>query len=337
MPTHHRRSRSLRALALAALALCLAATPADAQFGALKKKISKAVTGKSDSAATVSAGSGSSGGASCDESDPVVTNELIDGYLRSLAARDAEIRKMAQEDTPTGRYYAAFLKREAAEARLAEYRAGRGPDYARYQELNKKGMAGDAAAMQQAMQVEQELSPERIKLPELEWDNQRKADTRLDRVMAEASGFDKCDWPVVMEFFPRAAGVVVDNPNPKGEQLNTGWRSSPLSADEVKVLRARRPELAKAFGWELPEAKAAAEKRKQEQAKREFAEANPMAACMEREMKPFNDKIEKRQAELEAAQKRGDTAALMAFSQEMQAAQLAAAQKCAAQQPQDDE
>src|SRR5207249_4697228 len=107
-------------------------------------------------------------------------------------------------------------------------------------------------------------------------------------------------------------------------EINIG-RPTGLTPPELAALKARRVELARllALGYQPDASQRAVEDAAGPQ-------TGPLAyqKCLEREMKPINDWAEAHKAELESAQKRGDTAALMAFANRQTQAGAAAQQKC---------
>ena len=99
------------------LALLAAASPAQAQLGGLKKKLTDKVTKKPDTALVA----GGASQAKCDKSTMVITSDVVDRYLKGMAARDAEIKKIAREPGPNQGYFTAVAKREAIEKRKREF------------------------------------------------------------------------------------------------------------------------------------------------------------------------------------------------------------------------
>ena len=124
----NRRSFAIgRIVAVLLVALALA-TPASAQFGALKKKLKgdaaakaaeKAVGGDASEAAPTDKGAAASAAAPAGQTGGavVMTPEMVDRLIAGLKAGKAEREKAKTEDTPYGRYLKAQAAYDVAKAK----------------------------------------------------------------------------------------------------------------------------------------------------------------------------------------------------------------------------
>lgn len=300
----------------------LALSPAEAQFGSLGKKI---LGKKAEKQVEQKAGVAP---AACSEEELIIDEALVGRYLASLRARDQEITALSKEGGETGRYYAAVLRRRELARREQAFQRNQGPDYERYKALYARGMQGDGAAMQEAMRIPPSLDPDQVPLPSLDWKTQRSADGRLEKAMAGGGEFTPCEWTQVVEVLPRAAALIVQNPEPRGDDLRLPYRQTPLSPAEVAALRGNRLALAEALGMDP---RTEAEKRRDQEAAAlaQQPPKSPYQACLEKELMATQKYFEANKDKLEKAQAAGDQATLMEFAQKQQEATMAAAQKCA--------
>src|SRR5258708_40225632 len=72
-----------------------------------------------------------------------VGEDVVSRYVRALGARDAEIRRVARENTPEGRYFARMLLHDSLARRHAAFRRHFGPDWERYQQLQRVPPSND--------------------------------------------------------------------------------------------------------------------------------------------------------------------------------------------------
>jgi hypothetical protein len=239
---------------------------------------------------------------------------------------------VAKENSPTGRYYAAIAKRLELARRRADFRAQVGSDYARQQELQKKGMStGDAATLQEAAMIEQNLDENKVELPETSWDAQKAGNDRIDAAMQRAGNFDACDWTSVTDVMPTIAYQLATDPDVKAADIHVG-RPTGVTPDEVQAVRAKRVELARLLGTQYRTDAQLAKEKENQRAASAPASAGPMGPyneCMQTEMKPINDYVEKHKAELDAAQEKNDMTKLMQFADTQQKIMAKASMKCA--------
>lgn len=312
-----RRSRSRRWSAVSCLLLlALIPQPAHAQFGSLKKKL----LGKKDPPAQSQQQVGIQ--------RVVITPAIVAAYLRALQGKEAEMRKMAQENSPTGHYYAALLKSREVTRRQNDFRAGVGPEAERYRKLvNQFRQANDTTYWNQAVRLEQEIEGAQASEPslgDLDWQAQTQANDRIQEAMRKAAGDDISPggWLFLVDRMPILVWAFADDPNPPRDKLGGDWTD-----DELAAVRAQRVALARADA--LPyRTDAEIEKKRQEEEhqKQVEAAADKQQSCMEGEISEAYQ--EKLKSELEAAQKAGDTQKMMALSQAYAAKAQAAMQKC---------
>lgn len=296
-----------------ALVLLLTAVPlAHAQLGGLKKKATKLVTGK-DTVAVAGQGAAQP---KCDASSMVITTDVVDHYLLSMAARDAEMKKLAKEPGKTGAYYAALLKRQEVVRRKAEYDLHRGPDWDKAKALKQRLIKGDGTAAREQAALEESLQPGRVEQPEPDWENVAKGSARVDSTMRVAGGFSVCDWKDLSERLPWMVGLLLDDPNTKDLQ---GFGT----AKDAAVIRPRLPELAQALQLTLvtaeDRARLQADAEADAKAKKEAEEQGPTtgdaeADCKTRVQMKWAKDHEK---ELDAAQKKQDMTTMLRLSQEL--------------------
>lgn len=296
-------------LAFLAITLVFAVVPAThAQLGGLKKKVVDKATGR-DTVAVAGKGTAKP---KCDASSMVITSDVVDRYLKGLAAQEALMQKLAKEPGPTGAYYAAVLKRQAVQRRRDEYDLHRGPDWQKQQALTKRLMAGDTAAIRASATLGESLEPSHVEVPQLSWDDQQQGNARMDSTMKAAGQFTDCDWLSLGERLPRLAWTLIDDPDSKAFK---DWGT----ASEAAAVRPRVVELARAMQikYVSPADKARLAK--------EEADAKAAAAAPPTTGDPFLDCVAKAQAEwakrhkaeMDKAQESQDVAALMSISIQM--------------------
>jgi hypothetical protein len=295
-----------------ALALLLTAVPvANAQFGGLKKKALDKATGK-DTVATAAKAK-----PKCDASSMAITGDVVDRYLKSLAAAGAEMQKLAKEPGKTGAYYSALLQYQAVQKRRAEYDLHKGPDWEKRKAL-KKRLNSDitsgkdpTATIQEDQALTESLNPGRVEIPDIDWQSQQRGNFRMDSTQQAAGKFSECDWTDLGERLPRMVGILVDDPKAKDFQ---GYGTE----KDAAAIRPRIPELARALGltYVTPEDQA----RLDADAKAEKAAAtstgNPQTDCM---TKAHEKWAKAHQAELDAAQAKNDIDTVMKLSMDLNA------------------
>ena len=282
--------------------LLVLASPAHAQLGGLKKKVADKIK-KPDTTAVAGGGKSKP---KCDNSSVVITGDVVEGYLKALAARSAEIRKISREPGPFGEYYAASLKREAVQRRKTEFDLRRGPDWERYKGIYLKMVKGDQEALKAQQALADSLDPNKIQVPNLEWESQQKGNARLDSVAIATSGVSACDWggKGLGERMPRLVNILVNDPNAKDFQ---GYGTP----QEAAAVKARIGELSTALGYNRGDQPTAAEKAHIKEEDEKLVESSMMTgdAYTDCATKVQRDFSKKHQAELDKASKDRDMAA----------------------------
>lgn len=316
----HRCIRFATCGALAALALGVT-VPARAQgiLGRVRDRARQAASGNAQPAAAPH----------CDNTTPPITADVVTRYVRGLEARDAELRRLAQQNSPVGRYLAAQLVNDSMERRRNDLAAGTGRDYARRQALQQRMMTGDASAVQAMSAQAQELEA-RVPMPTVDWASMNAANTRLDTIQLQAGGFGVCEWNGVMEVIPSIANQIASNPGLGASELIVlGYRPNGLSEAEATAIRAHRMDLIRLLKLNYKSDEMIA----REQAERAHRDSmttqmNTWSACRQRVMGPAaspmaganQDSMRVWAAQAQDAQKRGDQATMMAIAQKMQMA-----------------
>lgn len=302
--------RRLPAAGLSLVLLLTIPTAMQAQLGGLKKKLADKVTGKQPDTTVATGATGSK--PKCDKSTLVITGDVVDRYLKALAARTAEIRRIAREPGPVGAYYAAYLKREDIERRKSEFDLRRGPDWERYKVLYPKFAKGDQAAMREQRGLMDSLDASRVEVPELEWEAQRKNGARIDSLMMAASGISYCDWSGngIGDRMPMLVNLLYNDPDTRDLR---GY-GTPLEGAAVK---ARLTELAAGLGYSRGRSPTQAEKAHIAEEDEKLQRAamltgDPYTDCVTRVQQDF---VKKHQAEMDKASKDKDAAASMRLAQ----------------------
>jgi hypothetical protein len=291
--------RTLAAVLLAATLLHPA--PVSAQLGGIKKRVTDRVAGRTDTTKAKPA---------CDASGLVITADVVDRYIKSFTARDAELTRVAREPGETGQYWTAWLKRRDIERRKREYDLHRGPDYQKLRALQARFMGGDASAQREQQALVEELNPNRIELPDLGWETQQQGNQRADKAQREAGGFSECDWTNgIVERLPRMTYSLLDG-SADGERLalETGTKA------EVAALKARIPDLARvmelSYQTEAERRQIAKEDSLANQRMLE-SQLGPERSCA---VRASNEFMARHKAEFDQANEKGDTAALTRLS-----------------------
>jgi hypothetical protein len=315
------RRYALLALCAAAIVASLLPPTLAAQIGGrIRSAVTNAAQGQQQPPAPV-------------KPEPVaITAQVVTNYEKALGAMSRERERLSHENTPAGRYYAAQFRKEAFDRRLAEYRAKRGPDYEREQQLFARISRGDTTAIQAYTHVN-EWQGQNPEVPDLEWSDQQAATAHMDSVGMQAAGYSAGEWMYLGEKIPVVAWYVSDRKMTDSAVAEMTERTG-LKAAEVRAIGARRIELARAAGWPFKTDEELAAERAGEanRSQREAAAADPTKdynACFSQEMKPIMDEADRRKAELDAARQAGDMTKLVDFANRVSAAQMAATQKCA--------
>lgn len=291
------------------LGIALLSTPiAHAQVGGVIKKKAPAVPNVPGTTAPTTTAAAKP---KCEASKMVINSDIVNRYLQSFAARDAEIQKLAKEPGATGAYYSALLKRQAIQKRKAEFDLQRGPDWDKHQAIQKRMMQGDTAAIKEYTALNASLEPSSVEIPPLSWDDQEKVEARIENAMKSGGKFTDCDWLDLGERLPRLVSILAENPNTKELQ---GYGT----AAEAAAVRPKLAELAAGLGfnYESPDDKARKQKQAAAAAPVEVpSTGDPQLDCVQKYQMAWT---ESHKAEIETAQKAQDTNALMKISMQMQ-------------------
>ncbi len=330
--TQLRLIRIVTGAALAALVLGIA-SPARAQ----------GILGRArDRARQALAGNNQPSGPACSSSDQSrasaalsITGDFVTRYLRGMQARQTEIRRLAGENSQTGRYFAATLLRDSLARRHAMYRHHFGPDWDRYQQLMNRPPSTDAQVNMRnytaAAQIERDLDESRAQVPDVPWDQMQAANNRLDEVARQAGGFSACDWGASLEVIPGVVQFIAQDrrenrPARVASDFPVVGRSSGLRESELTEIRAHASELALALGVDYPsDAELAAAQRETASRDSMTNAMNAWQACQQRfmgsgaspTMGVSQDSMRAWAAQAEDARKRGDQAAMMAIGTKM--------------------
>jgi hypothetical protein len=295
-----RASVSLPLLLLLALPAALSA-----QFGNIKKKVTDAAKPPATQPAP---------GAQpkCDASTLVITPEVVDRYLKALAAGDGEMARLAKQPGDTGKYWSAYLRAQQQQQRKLEFDAHRGPDWQKYQGYQARIEKGDTTAVQPMVAIQRDVDAQ-VQMPDVSWEVQRAGNNRLDEVKRQAGGFSVCDWTNgIQEKLPRTVQALANNDDQKQVEQQLSGQVTPA---EISAVKPKLSELARELGirYRSPE------DRKREQQEQQAAvqrQMDPRSACLVKASQAFADA---HKTELEAAQKAGDVNAMLKLSQLQQA------------------
>ncbi len=298
---------------LVLLSWLIAPTRAAAQLGAIKKKATEQLPGQQPKPTGVKPAP------KCDASTIVITTDVADRYLKSLAAGDAELAKLAKEPGEVGHYYTVYNQRQVIQRQKEDHRLHRRPAWESYHQRRKaiyqRLMKGDMKAQAELEALEQEVNPTLPSLPENAWESTRQGNARMDSVMLKAGGFSECDWKRIAGDPPTISYIVsnlVSNRAAAADNLK-----GVATAAEIKAVDPRLPELARALGYDYETAAdraqlAADSVMLEKEAKQPVLTGDPMTDCVNKASAEF---MEKHKAEFEAASKKSDQTELMRLAQ----------------------
>lgn len=303
----------------AAVAIGVLPTTAAAQFGRIKSRITGAVQPQAQAQATQIV-------------VVPITEDVVTRYLKAVAVRDQAIQNLARENSDAGRYFAAVMRRDSLIRRENDFRAETGPDWERYKQLEASMQAGDTAAIGAMSRLQRAIDPSQVSIPPTDWNAQKAGNAKLDSTMKVAGGFSDGEWGYVNDQIPRVLAQMTNTGAAEDTAVARIAQSYTITPDEVRAIRARRIELARAlrYPYRTDQQIAFANNPARESTGQNGAPAtNTYAGCLAHELEPFQRESERRKTEFETAQKNGDTQKLMEFAQRFMVAQQAAAQKCA--------
>lgn len=257
-----------------------------------------------------------------------ITDQVVTAYLNALKARNQEIRKLAREDSPTGRYYAAVLQRDSIARRNNDFKAETGPDWDRHVQLAAASARGDTGAARAMVALEAALDTH-VDVPENDWNTQKAANAHMDTVMMTGSGLSAGEWAYLWDPMAKLVGWVAlagvsDSSVAQIEQ------NMLLKPAEIRAVGARRIELARVAAWPYrTDVQIAAGPASDTGRARKTVDTNTYSGCLTNELKPLTDEAERRKDEFEAVQKNGgDMSKLLEFTNRFMVAQQAATEKC---------
>jgi hypothetical protein len=302
------------ALATLATALTLSASTSHAQIGRIRSAVT-AVTQPHPAG----------------PAKPVVipiTDQVVTAYLNALKARNQEIQKLAREDSPTGRYYAAILQRDSLARRNNDFKAETGPDWDHHVQLAAASARGDASAARELNALEASLDTH-VDVPENDWNTQKAANAHMDTVMMTGSGLSAGEWAYLWDPMAKLVGWVAQA-GVSDSTVAQIEQNMLLKPAEIRAVGARRIELARVAAWPYrTDAQIAAGSDDTGRA-RKTVDTNTYSGCLTTELKPVTDEAERRKDEFEAIQKSGgDMSKLLEFTNRFMVAQQAATEKCA--------
>lgn len=322
-----------RTVAIAAVVLALA-TPASAQFGALKKKLkaeaaAKAVSTVETDATAEPAGAGDGG-------TLVLTADVLDRLVTGLKAGEAERELATKEDTPYGRYQRAragyevaqpecqqaqqtFPNRMAADEKMAD----------KYSKLVDKMVDAQGKGDNRATAVysdsamammDPSCTVKQPQQPDDYYQAQRDIDNRVEQETMKKSGFNRSELGQVRE----RAEAILRGATPPGD----------ASASEKDAIFARSGELKPLLGIRDAQKTARTPKAAPTPAPAPApAPSRPAAAvpagaialqeCMTQNVQKHEPEIRALGERGEAAHKAGNTAAMMAIADTLQRLQMA--------------
>jgi len=219
------------------------------------------------------------------------------------------MQKLAKQPGPTGAYYSAILQRQAIQKRKEEFDQQQGPDWAKYQAIQKRLMAGDTAAIHDHIALNQSLDPSSVQIPQLDWQSQQNASATMDSTMRTAGGFSPCDWQDLGERIPRLVYILAQDP----KATNFQGYGTPK---EAAAINPKVPQLAPLLNINYASPSARQQKAAPAAAAAQPASTgNPQMDCMQKAQADWSTK---HQAELEAASKAQDMNTIMKLNSELQ-------------------
>jgi hypothetical protein len=334
MRNPNRRSAGVgRILALLLLAL-VAASPAWAQFGSIKKALKGKAAEKGveqvspDAAAPTETGAAAAGG---DNSMVVLDAAAVDRLLAGLKAGEAEREKATKENTSYGRYMQAKAAYQVAKPKCDAAQATWPNRLAANEKLMKKNQAlldKAMAAMQKQDQKTQQIYSDSMlglvdasclvkdpQQPSDFWDAKQALDTRAQQAAEKTSGYTGREFGLVSD---RAIAILQDAEVPGG-----------ASAAERSAVKAKGPELKAALGIRDAQAERVA-KQAPAPAPAPVADTAPtpkvtpssgmgaMNACMMANAQKYQKELNDLGQKAEQASKLGDNATLMAIADSAQ-------------------
>jgi len=343
MPTQNRRFSVIGQLIAVTLAVLCFASPAQAQFGALKKKLKgttvekaagkavDAAAGDEPAANAASPTGGQGGGAVV-----VLTPETVDRLIAAHKAGVDEKQRAELEDNSYGRYQRELAAYEKAKAKCGAAQLTWGQRAAADQKLIDKYSAltekmveaqgrGDYATMQkyqdQALSLmDPSCAVKQPQQPSDYYDAQRAIDTRAEQAALKASGFTASEYGQAND----RALAILSGSAPAGDASPAENEAVEAKSAELKaalgIRDAQEARVAKPVPAPAPAPVAAPAP---SAAPAVPAGASAMGACMANNAQQHQAEIEALGKRGEAAQKAGDTGAMMAIADTIMRIQMA--------------
>jgi hypothetical protein len=326
-----------RLVTLALVIVCLA-TPASAQFGGLKKKLKGDAAAKAaekaggepgaeapagPAAATAAEAPPAKAPAGSDGSIIVLTPDVVDRLMTAIKAGKAERQTAVTEDTPYGRYLRAQAASEAAKSKCDAAQQGWVTRMSADEKLAKRSQAlldgmtnaagrQDTAAMRAYQDstltmIDPSCTVQAPGRPDDFSDMERAIDDRAEQATLKAGNFTATEYGQVNE---RVIAILSDATAPGG-----------ASPAEQAAVTAKGPELKKLLGFHDAQQERIGKSAPAPAAVADTAPppAMPTAAsaatdCMARNAQKHEAEIQALGERGQAANKAGNTAAMMAIA-----------------------
>ena len=306
----------MRTLSSLLLTLVIAGTPTagHAQFGRLKAAAQRVSGNQNQPAQPVNV---------------KLTADVVTRYLEALKARHTELERRSHRNSDEGRYFAALLRQEAQTRRQHDYRQHRGADWAERQRLAALYTAtSDTGATMGLVRLEADVNAS-VPLPESSWEDQRKANASLDTVAMNGGGFSAGEWMDLGEKMTRIVSAMSWDAADADSTVKQIAQMSNVTPDEVRIVRARRIDLAIAMGYAYRTDEEIVEANKPPPTPEESTDPQVRySACLQHELLPFIDEAKRRENEFNAARARNDLSPMMEYGTRLAQAQMAAQEKC---------
>ena len=316
-------------------------TPASAQFGGLKKKLTGTAAQEGEAKAAGAAGATPEAPAEAtDAGGPgaargggtiVLTEDVVSRLLTGLKAGQAERAAAAKEDSPYGRYKKAAAayaeaqpKCQAAQQTFPQRMANNQKMMDKYSALVDKMVDAQGKGDQKLSAVYQDSAMamqdpscvvKQPTQPDDYYEAQRNVDSRAEKQEIKASGFSQGDLSMVKE----RAEAILRGATPPGD-ASAGEKSAVgAKAADLKPLLGIQDQAAARATKHAPAPAAPAAP----PAPTMSPAASSMNACMMKNMQDHQAEIEALGHRAEAAKDANDTAKMMAIVDTLQQIQMA--------------
>jgi hypothetical protein len=327
------RFTSMSRLVIITLAMLASASPASAQFGGLKKKIRKA-TSQDDSQATAPASdpTPAQGGSVVLTAD--VVSKLITGLKAGEAERDAAARS---DDNSYGSYKKAERAYEAAQAKCESQRQawamkGNAKESDKASALIEKMLKAQekqdyktAQLLQDSVNLLQGGPSCLVKKPEQPkdyYEAEREIDVRAEKAAVKGSGLAPGEYAMAQEramAILRGGAPTDASPSEKNAVMSKKAALEPLLWPQEKTATRTAKPAAQPAPVPPPTAPQADPQMS--------AAASDMSSCMMKNVQGHQAQLEALGKRMEATQKAGNQAAMMAIADTVQQIQMAGCMK----------